>query len=410
MITRIAALSLAIFALGATRTSARQGSVEVLKSPTGPGAAEGNLTTGPDGKVYLSWLEQHPDTTTSLKFSVFDGAQFGEAKLIRRGRDFMVNWADFPAMSVNKSGTLAVHWLQRHGTGSYAYDIRIATSGDAGRTWTAGAAPHADRSSTEKGFVAFWPEENGFGATWLDGRKADRSKPNPIQEMVLYGTAKAGAETPAELQLDERVCDCCQTTATVTDNGPIVAYRDRSADEIRDIYVVRRVKGTWMKPQPVSNDNWKINACPVNGPSLSASGQKVALAWYTGANDEPRVKFAFSNDAGASFGKPVVIDEGKPAGRVATVLLADGSALVSWIERTGDADASVRVRRVTADGRVMPAQTVAASTAGVANQREARASGFPRMASSGEYVYFAWTVPGRPSTIQVARAKSASFK
>jgi hypothetical protein len=383
--------------------------LEMLTSPAGPGSAEPNLTVGANGKLYLSWLERAPDTTTSLRFSVFEGSKWSPARVIRSGRDFMVNWADFPAMSVHKSGKMAVHWLQNHGVGAYAYDIRISTSSDAGKTWTAGVAPHVDRSSTEKGFAVFWPEADGFGATWLDGRKADKAAKAPIQEMMLMATSKAGVEPAAELRLDERVCDCCQTTSALTSDGPIIAYRDRSADEIRDISVVRRVGGKWMAPQPVSNDNWKINACPVNGPSIAADGKRVALAWYTGANDVPRVKFAFSTDGGATFGAPVQIDEGKPSGRVATVLLADGSALVSWIERTGGDTAVVRVRRVTATGRAMEPTTVAPSSAGAAG-RESRATGFPRMAASGEHVYFAWTAPGRPTTVQVARAKASTFR
>jgi hypothetical protein len=384
--------------------------LEMLASPAGPGSAEPNLTVGANGKLYLSWLERAPDTTTSLRFSVFEGAKWSPAMVIRKGRDFMVNWADFPAMSVNKSGKLAVHWLQNHGVGAYAYDIRIATSTDAGKTWSAGVAPHVDRSSTEKGFAVFWPEADGFGAVWLDGRKADKAGKAPIQEMMLMATTKAGVEPAAETRLDERVCDCCQTTSALTSDGPIIAYRDRSADEIRDISVVRRVGGKWSAPQPVSNDNWKINACPVNGPSIAADGKRVALAWYTAADSTPRVKLAFSTDAGATFGKPVTIDEGKPSGRVATVLLADGSALVSWIERTGGDAASVRVRRVTPAGKTMEPTSVATSSAGAANRQESRATGFPRMALSGEHVYFAWTEPGRPTTVQVARAKASSFR
>lgn len=149
-------------------------------------------------------------------------------------------------------------------------------------------------------------------------------------------------------------------------------------------------------------DNWEINACPVNGPYVDAAGQRVALAWYTGAKDVPRVRVAFSSDAGATFGAPITVDEGKPAGRVAAVLLKDGSALVSWIERTGGDTASVRVRRVTEKG-AGPATTVAASSA-------ARASGFPRMARSGDDVWFAWTVPGRPSSVRVARTRAADFR
>lgn len=377
--------------------------IQQLESPTGPGAAEPNITVGPDGKVYLSWMEPTPDSAMALRFSSWDGARWSAPQTIRSGRDYFVNWADFPSLAVQANGRMAAHWLQRFGATSYAYDIRISQSNDGGKTWGTPLQPHADHSATEKGFVTMWREGPGFGAVWLDGRKADKAGKNPIQEMMVFTTTLDARGAPTrEVQLDGRACDCCQTTAVVTANGPIIAYRDRSPSEIRDIYVTRRVRGAWTEPKVVFADGWEINACPVNGPSIDAAGQRVALAWYTGAKDVPRVKVAFSSDAGATFSTPVTVDEGKPAGRVAAVLLKDGSALVSWIERTGGDTASVRVRRVTEKG-AGPAVTVAASTA-------ARASGFPRMALSGDSAYFAWTVPGRPSSVRVARANAADFR
>ena len=76
-----------------------------------------------------------------------------------------------------------------------------------------------------------------------------------------------------ETAVDARVCECCPTAAAVTAEGVIAAYRNRSDDEIRDNYVARFVNGKWTAPQPVFNDNWKIAACPVNGPALSARGR-----------------------------------------------------------------------------------------------------------------------------------------
>ena len=377
--------------------------VQTIESPAGAGSAEGNLTVGPDGRVYLSWLEPAPDSAMALRFAAYDGTRWSATQTISSGRNMFVNWADFPSLAVLANGRLAAHWLQRHGPTAYAYDVRITTSADAGRTWGTPLVPHEDRSATEKGFVAFWPEGGAFGATWLDARKADKAGKAPMQEMQLFSTTiDASGRAAPETRLDDRVCDCCQTTAAVTADGPIVAYRDRTTDEIRDIYTVRRVSGRWTVPARVHADNWTINACPVNGPHVSANGRRVALAWYTGANSAPRVKVAFSSDAGATFGAPITVDEGNPAGRVATALLADGSVLVSWLERTGGDTASVRVRRVRESG-AGPAVTVTASSA-------ARASGFPRMARSGDRVYFAWTVPGRPSAVRVARANAADFR
>jgi len=370
--------------------------VTSLRSPTGPGAGEPFLAAARDGRVYLSWLEP-VDSAHALKFAAYDGTSWSEPRTIRIDRDFFVNWADFPSIRELGDGRLAAHWLQKTGSGTYAYGVRVTQSTDGGATWTEPVIPHRDSSDTEHGFVTLWREGDGMGAVWLDGRRYNQEGHSPTNEMMLVSTTiSADGQLGTETRLDERVCDCCQTAVAITSRGPVIAYRDRTADEIRDIYVVRRVDDRWTSPVPVHADGWKIAACPVNGPAIAASDDRVAVAWFTAASDSGRVNLAFSSDAGASFAAPARVDDGRPAGRVDVALLRDGSALVSWIERTGGDTAAVRVRRVSADGKPEPAITIATSSA-------ARASGFPRMLLRGDDAIFAWTEPGKPSAIRLAK-------
>jgi hypothetical protein len=376
--------------------------IDSLASPAGPGASEPNFAVASNGTVFMSWLEP-ADSAVALRVSSFDGRRWSAPSTVRRGRDFFVNWADFPSIEVLEGNRLAVHWLQRSGTGTYAYHVRLAQSTDGGATWSAPITPHTDTSATEHGFVALWREGASLGAAWLDGRKYNKRGRSPSNEMTVHATTiAADGRLGTERQLDGRACDCCQTSAAMTTRGPVVVYRDRSPDEIRDIYIVRRVNGTWTEGAPVYRDNWTINACPVNGPSVDARGDRVAVAWFTAANDSARVKLAVSTDAGATFGTPVRIDNGAPGGRVDVAALEDGSALVSWIERIGGDEAAVRVRRVSGS-RAGDVVTIAKSSA-------ARASGFPRMAISGDHAMFAWTVPGKPSSIRLARVPLTGFR
>lgn len=376
-----------------------------LVSPTGPGAAEPNLAVAPNGHVYLSWIEPAPDTLFALRLAILVGDRWSEARTIATGADFVVNWADFPSMVATGDGRLWAHWLERVGKGGSASSVRVAQSFDNGRTWSPPVVPHLDSSRTEHGFVSLWSEGATLGAVWLDGRKYNAAGTTPAtgEMMVVTTTVGANGAPGAEVTLDQRACDCCQTAAAITASGPIVAYRDRSADEIRDIYLSRRVEGRWLAGAAVHADGWKIASCPVNGPAIAASGSRVALAWFTAAQDTARVLLAFSSDAGATFGAPVRVDNGQPAGRVHVALLGTGDALVTWLERTGGDTAAVRVRRVAPDGsRDLPI-TIAVSSG-------TRASGFPRLVVSGDNVVFAWTEPGSPSTVRVARALVAALR
>jgi hypothetical protein len=372
------------------------GPVEPLSSPAAAASGEPFMTATRDGRVLLSWLEQQPDTSVSLRFAAWDGNAWSEPRTIVTRRDFFVNWADFPSILELPDGRLATHWLQREGAGTYAYGIRIATSADGGASWSEPLAPHTDNTLTEHGFVSLFADGEDLGAIWLDGRNMGGGHGHGGGDMTIRFARLGSAGTRMdEAEIDARTCECCQTDAALTDEGPIVAYRDRSPDEVRNIVVSRRVAGDWTEPAPVHDDAWTIPGCPVNGPAIVAAGRDVAVAWFSAPDDVAQVKVVFSTDAGVTFGAPVRIDDGDPAGRVDLLSLDDG-VLVSWIERTSTG-AAVRVKRVTKDGRAGAALDVATASA-------ERASGFPRMARSGDGILFAWTEPGQPAHVRMARA------
>ena len=304
---------------------------------------------------------------------------------------------------------LAAHWLVKSGSATYAYNVNIAQSKDSGKSWTTPMVPHRDNTLTEHGFVSLIPLADGrLGAVWLDGRnmkdmkETDEHAPSPESMTLRYATIDATGNLSDESELDERVCECCQTSAAVTSDGPIVVYRDRSQNEVRDIYIVRHVNGAWTKPQPVFADNWQINGCPVNGPAVAADGKHVAVAWFTSADNTPRVKIAFSRDAGATFSQPIQVDDGESVGRVDTVLLGDGSALVCWMSGNTDGGA-IKVRRVRSDGTLGPPAVIARTDI-------SRSSGFPRMARLGDEVHFAWTEFGTPSHVRTAVVDVSDYK
>lgn len=360
-----------------------------IPSPAGPGSAEPDLLGTTDG-AYLSWLEPSGDGRHALRVARWNPDGWDSARTVIDRPDLFVNWADFPSVAIMEDGTMAAHWLQKSGPDPYAYDIRMSLSRDGGRSWSDDIVPHRDGVEAEHGFVSLRPVGDGLGVVWLDGRETVEGRPMTLRFTTLSSDGRLGPETV----IDPGTCDCCQTAMATTSTGPIVAYRDRSAAEVRDIYVSRRVGGAWSEPRPVHRDGWVIDACPVNGPAIDARGDRVAVAWFT-ASPDARVLTAFSDDAGASFGPPVRVDDGGAMGRVALELLPDGGGLVTWLERTDDA-AEVRVRRVTPDG-TGPARRVAGTAA-------ERASGFPRTARLGDLLVFAWTEPGAGGGVRTAVA------
>jgi hypothetical protein len=368
--------------------------VTALDGPAGSSSALPQLSVSGD-RATLSWVERTGQTAT-LKFAERGAAGWSAAQTVASGDDWFVNWADVPSVTRLADGSLAAHWLQKSGPGTYAYDVRVSFSGDDGRTWSPSVTPHHDGTQTEHGFASLFQAPGaGLGVIWLDGRAMAGEHHDGAGAMSLRAATFApDGQQLSETILDERVCECCPTAVAVTTDGPLAAFRNRSDEEVRDIYVTRLVNGHWTTPAAVHHDRWQIQACPVNGPALAARDRQVVIAWFTIAGEEGRVFAAFSNDAGATFGQPVRMDEGRTIGRVDVDLLEDGSAVVSWIELLSDG-AEFRLRRVSLSGERDPSVSVA--RVGLD-----RSSGYPRMARHGGELLMAWTEAGTAPQVRTA--------
>jgi len=377
------------------------GPVTPISAPAGPGSGEPFLATASDGSVLLSWLEAQAGGH-ALRYARLRGEVWTESGTIAESEKFFVNWADFPSILELSDGRLAAHWLARSGSGKFAYDVMLSVSEPGGVNWSEPVRPHGDGTETEHGFVSLFEWDGQLAAVWLDGRKsalaaaADDGHGAGGSEMTVRFTTLGPSGPGAESVLDERSCDCCQTDVALTDAGPVVVYRDRTHEEIRDIVATRLIGDRWTEPTPVYRDGWEIAGCPVNGPAIAARGSDVVVAWYTAARDTARVQVAFSRDAAASFAAPARIDAGDPLGRVDALLLDDGTALITWLERV-PGGAKVLGRRIAPDGRTSPTTEIGGTTAD-------RPAGFPRMARSLDGVVWAWTVPGNPAVIEMASA------
>ena len=380
--------ALALLAAGGAALPTRS-----LDPPAAPGAMAPSLTATGSG-LLLTWLEPLDPKDKAkghrLRFSrlaSLDDARWSAPVTVASGTDFFANWADFPSAARAADGSLTVHWLAKTGEDTYAYGIFLARSTDGGATWRSAGLLHDDGIPAEHGFVSWIPEKKGLRAFWLDGRDTPKKQPMALRTALVGDRADSGE------RLDASVCDCCQTDAALAESGPVVAYRDRSDTEVRDVAVIRRTAKGWSEPVSVHADGWQIPGCPVNGPAVAASGRRVAVAWFTAAPPKTQVLAAFSQDGGATFGKPIEVDGDKPLGRVDLLLDADGSALVSWLALEGSSGASVRLRRVR-EGKAGPTLTLAATTA-------ARSSGFPRMARWGDQIFVAWVDGGEVSRVRV---------
>lgn len=371
----------------------------ILENPAGSGALGPALAVTPGGGVLLSWLEPLGDEAWALKFSHLDLAaeNWSEARTIATGSDWFINWADFPSVTPLSATDLMAVWFENnpatahggaahHGTG---YHARYSLSPDGGTTWSTPQRITGESAVTEFTAVLALGDNSRALVAWLDGRERESKNVQTLYAQTLL------ASGPDAL-VDPSVCDCCQLSFASVSGGALLAYRGRTAGEIRDIRLARWRDGAWEAPRPLHDDGWQIAACPVNGPRLAARGDRVAAVWFTAAQNRPRVQAKLSADGGETFGPAMRIDLGRPQGRVDAVLLPDGSVACVWLETTGADGAragGIYLRRIATDGTPGEAQLLAASST-------ARASGFPRITRLEDgRLLLAYTVDGEPSRV-----------
>jgi len=380
----------------------RQATIQLFQNPALENSQLPRLFSNKK-QLFMSWVTR-TDTTDVLSYSEFSDNGWSDSQNIASGSDWFTNWADFPDIAHN-NGNILANYLQKSAAGTYTYDVKLSLFSKEKQQWKNNFILHDDGTQSEHGFVSMLPyKEKDFFVTWLDGRNTAGGHESHDAHgsggaMTLRGAFVSGeGAIYDDLQLDARVCDCCQTGAAMTAAGPIVVYRDRSEDEVRDISIVRwnKLEG-WSAPKAVFDDQWKIEGCPVNGPSIDAIENDVAVAWFSEVKGTPKVQVIFSQDGGATFGMPMRIDMNETLGRVGVVMLDKNKAAVCWMENIGD-DTLIQVRSASSTGALGEVMTIAQTSS-------ERASGFPQIALLEDELVIAWTSISEDKKTQLTTAK-----
>lgn len=399
-----AMLGISMFGCSGERSSPR---VQLLAPPTEVPAEQPRLTRGADGSILLSWVE--PGVSPRLRAARFDGRKWIDPITVCARPTRIGHWADTPLVLASDGPALAATWVEPMPGGEEATALLVSASTDGGAHWSEPVRPYATTAAAEFGFGSLFSLPHRFGVAWLDGRAYAEGPESSTAAARL--SASYLSDGPAhERVLDPRVCDCCPTSIATSGADVYLAYRDRSPEDVRDIHLVRgRIEAdsvAWSGETAVAEDGWRVAGCPVNGPAVVAREKLVAVAWYSAANDEPRVAVAFSNDAGATFGAPLRVDGGSPVGRVGLALTGEGDAAVVWVERptasaggsgkpAAGAGTAILARRVAADGRLGATLEIAALPAGAPPMT-------PRIATADARAIVAWTATGTSPRVQSA--------
>jgi len=347
--------------------------------------AQPNLVSS-NGSLTLSWISSKEENKASLNYSRYMEGRWIKPQVIASGSDWFINWADFPAHAINQDLIITSH-LKKSASGKYTYDVVLNLQKLSGEKIKEDFLLNTDGVKAEHGFVSIIANnKKGFFITWLDGRNTIEKKLDGDHKpmTIRFAEITDKGDVIKESELDASTCDCCQTSIAITNDGPIVVYRDRGEKEVRDIYSVKNINGTWEEPNVVHDDGWIINGCPVNGPKVAVNSKDLAIAWFTVSNDNPLVNVSFSKNNGNSFGAPVKVNDHDAIGRVDVSFLNDKEVIVSYME-VDDIGTYLRIKKVSFDGKISEPITISKIDGG-------RNTGVPQLEIIDSEIFIVWTI------------------
>jgi hypothetical protein len=363
--------------------------VDLVPNPSGAGSLQAHWGATADGSALLSWLEKSKDGSLALRYAMRRGAQWSEPRTIVANRQFFRQPAESPSVISFPNGSLLAEWVELPPGSGEAENLYVSASKD-GIQWTAPVIAHRDRSPVQHALASMVASgDQEASLVWLEALKGEDA-PSALKRTVVNNEGKVVKEET----LDSDVCTC-PTSIVRTQKGLLVAYRDHTPQYIRDIAVIRFENGRWLPSKILNPDKWEINACPVNGAAAAARDNRIAIAWYTEAQDAPRTQLVFSTDGGATFATPFRLSTGNSFGHTSVVLDTQDNALVSWLEEgTGGEGVRLLARQVTSAGVAGPVLQVA--------QGSRSNMGYPRLLQAGGETWIAWGNSGI-TKIQTAR-------
>ncbi len=233
--------------------------LESLETPAAAGSSVPRVSAGKDGLLYLSWVEPIKGISSedgqAFRFCTWKAGNWSTVKTISTGPQILAAVSSEPGILELGDGTLVAQWLTKAQVNESNH-IDVAVSRNGGTTWSKPVKPYRDTTPGEHMYVSLFPwPAGGAGIAWLDPRGGKKTA-------LIQTTIANNGELGPEHFIDADVCTCCPTSSALTSVGPLLLYRGRTTDDIRDMHVTAYQENRWSLATTVHADGWKLNGCP----------------------------------------------------------------------------------------------------------------------------------------------------
>jgi hypothetical protein len=118
----------------------------------------------------------------------------------------------------------------------------------------------------------------------------------------------------------------------------VIGFRSVFEPNVRDHAVITFVDPNTPGPAyRVSNDDWRTDACPHQGPALALGRTgSYHIAWFTNGMARKGLFYARSVDGGRSFSGPMPIGHAERAPSRPNLLAVNGGLWLAWTEFDGE--------------------------------------------------------------------------
>jgi hypothetical protein len=334
-------------------------------------------TFGPDGRLWRVIAGMHD---LKVDYSTDLGASFSAPVVIEpRRQRLRVDPEGAPQIAIDASGTIYVAW---NADARRAQQTFVVTSRDNGRTFSAPLSPEVPGPSTGLQLrPLLFAHGDGADLYLLRPEAADAS-----HGLLYRSVLKPDMTAPlATTRIAGSTCECCRLDAALdTDGSVVVLSRMVLDDGVRDFGIVRVSPAGEASPVVrVTDDDWRIDACPEHGAALAiAPDGRYHLAWFTQGQKRQGLFYASSPDRGATWSAPLRIGSESALAGHADVLALGDRVVLAWQQFDGTRT-SILAMSSADHGRTWSAPGELATGTGAAD--------YPRLIANGTGAFVSWS-------------------
>ncbi len=265
-----------------------------------PDAFTATPAFAPDGTL---WLARGTADRVLVSHSSDLGKTFSTPVSVTPGPVSM-DWGpdSRPQILIDRQGRLVVTYALFQDE-KFNGRVYVTHSDDGGKSF-APSLPITPDATSQRFQSAAIDSDGRVFAAWLDKRNR---RTVPTASLAYAWSDSSDAPFGATHIAADNTCECCRLGLAFAGPGrPAILFRNVFPGSVRDHAVVTLDNATAPgKLRRVSVDDWKIEACPHQGPSLAiAADGSYHAAWFTEGSRRQGLFYARAANGEVAFGEP----------------------------------------------------------------------------------------------------------